>query len=73
MTRQDIIDASNPSQPGAGVRANYIRQGVDLEQERIIKVLEREREWLVSTGDEDNIRDADGFVSAIALIKGEAQ
>ena len=41
MTRQDIIEASNPHSSGSAVRANYISQGVELEQARIIKIIER--------------------------------
>ncbi len=50
---------------------SLVEHAEERERERLIKLLEREREWLISTGDEDNIRDAEGVFVAIELLRGE--
>ena len=50
---------------------SLVAHAEERERERLIKLLEREREWLISTGDRDNIRDAEGVFVAIELLRGE--
>ena len=50
---------------------SLVAHAEERERERLIKLLEREREWLISTGDRDNIRDAEGVFVAIELLMGE--
>ena len=53
------------------VRNFYRRQGAEKRQEEIITQLEKEAEWLESTGFEENEIEANGIRAAIDLIKGE--
>lgn len=41
------------------------------EVECSIRRLEAERDWLISTGDDENVRDAEGVLVAIELLMGE--
>lgn len=47
------------------------KRAIEQGKERIIAELERERVWLISTDDEDNLRDAEGVLVAIELLRGE--
>lgn len=61
MTRQDVIDASDPHVPGAGIRANYIQKGVDLEHARLLALLEGR----TVTGHDAEF----GYQLAVALVR----
>jgi len=51
---------------------NYQAEQISIERERIIKLLEDQRAWLVQHNNEgDNFIKAFAFQDAIALIKGE--
>lgn len=52
------------------VREFYRRQGEERREEEIITRLEKEAEWLESTGFEENETEANGINAAIDLIKG---
>lgn len=52
------------------VREHYRRQGEERREEEIITRLEKEAEWLESTGFEENETEANGIKAAIELIKG---